>query len=480
MTGKVAKTVKAVKAVKPVAKKPLKDAKTVKDAKPVAKAIAKAVVKKPLKYAKASKATKAVAKKPLKDAKTVKDAKAKKAVVKPVAKKAKKASKPVALRKSKGGGIYDNNVSYNSIVWGKRLQRLKTLLGIKTRVHPEPIEIEIIPPKASLEERIRKFSNSKGKNSQNILYFSKNNKNMLEARLMKHITEHIILKKKSKHFLIMYRYSFIGNESKNETDDGNISFEPLSDDMFENYKDFIRLNAVSKEEKANLQEILRLESNLRTNISELDSESMLNILIQSLLSVGSFHNLVGYIHRECKCENFLYQINSVDTYGYYRYLLDGKSYYLKSCKYNVMISNFEKCKAITDDVEPRLLLEDYKSIVKDFSENKNIQGTSEYNVFMNRLKGEGFNQVFMNRLKGEGFNQRLEQVYSIYTSNKTIDIARDLLNGILLLCLQFFPDIFSNMLPMSGVVLNEPAFELYQEEKREVDFLKGEEFELFI
>ena len=294
---------------------------------------------------------------------------------------------------------------------------------------------------------------------------------MLEARLMKHITEHIILKKKSKHFLIMYRYSFIGNESKNETDDGNISFEPLSDDMFENYKDFIRLNAVSKDEKANLQEILRLEYNLRTNISELDSESMLNILIQSLLSVGSFHNLVGYIHTECKCENFLYQINSVDTYGYYRYLLDDKSYYLKSCKYNVMISNLEKCKAITDDVDPRLLLEDYKSIVKDFSENKNIQGTSEYNVFMNRLKGEGFKQ---------GFNQKLERVYSIYTSNKTIDIAKDLLNGILLLCLQFFPDIFSNMLPMSGVVLNEPPFELYQEEKKEVDFLKGEEFELFI
>lgn len=133
-----------------------------------------------------------------------------------------------------------------------------------------------------------------------------------------------------------------------------------------------------------------------------------------------------------------------------------------------MISNFEKCEAITDDVEPRLLLEDYKNIVKDFSENKNIQSTSEYNVFMNRLKGEGF-------------KQRLERVYSIYTSNKTIDIAKDLLNGILLLCLQFFPDIFENILPMDGVVLNEPAFELYQEEKREVDFfLKGEEFELFI
>ena len=464
-----------MKDAKPVAKavlkKPLKDAKTTK----VAKAVAKPVAKKPLKDAKTVKDAKAVvksvAKKPLKD---VKDDKAVvKSVAKPVAKKPSKAvaKKPVALRKSKGGGIYDNNVSYNSIVWGKRLQRLKTLLGIKTRVHPEPIEIDIIPAKASLEERIRKFTNSKGKNSQNILYFSKNNKNMLEARLMKHITEHIILTRKSKHFLIMYRYSFIGNESKNETDDGNISFEPLSEDMFENYKDFIRLNAVSKEKEANLQEILRLEYNLRTNISELDSESMLNILIQSLLSVGSFHNLVGYIHTECKCENFLYQIDSVDTYGYYRYLLDGKLYYLKSCKYNVMISNFEKCKAITDDVDPRLLLEDYKSIVKDFSENKNIQGTSEYNVFMNRLKGERFNQRF---------DQRLERVYSIYTSNKTIDIARDLLNGILLLCLQFFPDIFSNILPKNGVVLNELPFELYQEEKREVDFLKGEEFELFI
>jgi hypothetical protein len=213
----------------------------------------------------------------------------------------------------------------------------------------------------------------------------------------------------------MYYFSPYNSISHNEVVEGNISFTPQS-------------------------------------ISILDSKSMLNILIQSLLSVGSFHNLVGYIHTECKCENFLYQINSDDTKnGYYRYLLDGKSYYLESCKYNVMISNFEKCEAITDDVEPRLLLEDYKSIVTDFYENKNIQGTSEYNVFMIRLKGEGFNQ---------GFNQKLEQV-----SNKTIDIAKGLLNGILLLCLQFFPDIFKNVIPMDGVVLNEPAFELYQEPK---------------
>jgi hypothetical protein len=430
MTGKVAKAAKAV--AKPLAKKPTKDAKATKATK-AAKAVAKPLAKKPPKDAKAA-----------------------------------KVAKTVALRKSKGGGgIYYNKVSYNSIVWGKRLQRLKSLLGIKTRVHPEPIEIEIIPPKASLEERIRKFTNSKGKNSQDILYFLKNNKNMLETRLMKHITEHIIVTKKSKHFLIMYRYSFPINESKNETDDGNILFEPLSNDMLGNYQDFIRLNAVSNEEKANLQEILRLESNLRTNISELDSESMLNILIQSLLSVGSFHNLVGYIHTECKCKNFLYQINSVDANGYYRYLLDGKSYYLKSCKYNVMISNFEKCKAITDDVEPRLLLEDYKSIVNDFSENKNIQGTSEYNAFMNRLNGEGF-------------DQRLEQVYSIYTSNKTIDIAKDLLNGILLLCLQFFPDIFLKVLPTNGVVLNEQSFELYQKEKKEIEYLREEQFVLNI
>lgn len=225
---------------------------------------------------------------------------------------------------------------------------------------------------------------------------------------MNHITKQIILTKKSKHFLIMYSYSFSKNENKsiNETVDGNISFTLLSDDTVGNYESIIRLNAVSEEKNADYKEILRLDTNLRTNLSELDCESLLNILIQSLLSVGSFHNLVGYIHRECICENFLYQINSVDTDGYYLYRFGDETYYLKSCRYNVMISNFEKCKEITMDTEELdneytkevsddrlendvpahqkdaqykilyLLLEDYKRIFKDFTENENIKSTS--------------------------------------------------------------------------------------------------------
>lgn len=235
---------------------------------------------------------------------------------------------------------------------------------------------------------------------------------------MESIRDNIILNNKSRHFQIMYYFSPYYSISHNEVVEGNISFTSLS-------------------------------------ISELDCESLLNILIQSLLSVGSFHNLVGYIHRNCICKNFLYQINSDDTDGYYTYILDGERYYLKSCRYNVMISNFEKCKEITEVA--LLLLEDYKSIVKDFSVNNNIMGTSVYNVFMNKLN------------KGDGFYKRLEQF--LYTSSNDKGgtyIAKVLLKDILLLCLEFFPDIFVKVLPMNGKMLNANPFELYQEPKATV------------
>lgn len=65
---------------------------------------------------------------------------------------------------------------------------------------------------------------------------------------------------------------------------------------------------------------------------------LLNIILQCLLSVATFHKL-GYIHQDCHGGNFLYHMTE-DTSGYYRYKILGKDFYLKNCGYTMMIYDF--------------------------------------------------------------------------------------------------------------------------------------------
>ena len=336
----------------------------------------------------------------------------------------------------------------------------------------KPVELVPLPqplkPLELLDERIRiyeiisnYFSNKKKKEeysgfvnqNSNLRYLQKKNRIFdgiyLEKLLMETIRDKIILEKKSKHFQIMYHFDAFNSISINEVVEGDLRFTPLTDD-----------------------------------ISGIDCNFLINILIQSFISIGSFHNLTGYIHRNCKCANFLYQINPNYQNAYYMYSFNGKTYYLKSCNYNVMISNFEICKIITindeklnieynkeasnDEVEKGiqvekmndiykvlyLLLADYRRIFKDFTENENITPSSGYECFKKRLNG------FYNRLE-----MCFSKVYFTYTSNNAIDIAKELLNETLLVCLTFFPDIFLEVLPSKNTVLNKIPFELYQETK---------------
>jgi len=69
-----------------------------------------------------------------------------------------------------------------------------------------------------------------------------------------------------------------------------------------------------------------------------NNELIMNLLFQTFISIGTFHNIAGYVHRDTHHGNFLYQKNNDE--GYYEYSLNGKSYYLKSCGYNIMIYDF--------------------------------------------------------------------------------------------------------------------------------------------
>lgn len=304
----------------------------------------------------------------------------------------------------------------------------------------------------------------------------------------------------------MYRYSIFLNNmhnsgdgykmvNNNEEANGDISLlmiKPMTNKQRGALESALELNAVHQKNIPSYKYKLDIDKRL-LNREELNSEDFQNILIQSFLSVGSFHNLTGYIHRDCKYENFLYQNNNAIPNGYYKYTLNDKNYYLKSCKYNVMIYDFglsknmlmsdeELVKEFVKEKSYRgeednyilyyvyLLLADYKRIFLNISYNKNIKETSKYLEYKNIIKGNG-----------DEFWNKLENLLHTVYNNKDFSVeirkyylAKILLGEIIELCLYYFPDIFLTQegydILISGdtkapILNEEKAFELYRNEK---------------
>jgi hypothetical protein len=123
-----------------------------------------------------------------------------------------------------------------------------------------------------------------------------------------------------------------------------------------------------------------------------------------------------------------------------------------------MISNFEKpIKFITgmseqdaeNNTDTTLILNDYIKIFEDFTEHNNLS---------DKFKGK------LDTYMGN-FSKSLKELLNDYKSKRDINIANELLKRVLSLCLTFFPEIFLNVLPKSGKVLNAIPFVLYQEPK---------------
>jgi len=159
--------------------------------------------------------------------------------------------------------------------------------------------------------------------------------NILEINLMTFITRTILLKQLSRHFLMTYGYS--------------ICDKPIDRK--------IRLISINELAKGDLSVLLDDILDLR------DDESILNILFQTFISIATFHNTVGYIHKDTHYGNFLYQENN--EIGYYHYIFNGKDYYLKSCKYNIIIFDYGFATKI-NTIDNNKKMRDSKYIYKDY------------------------------------------------------------------------------------------------------------------
>jgi hypothetical protein len=175
--------------------------------------------------------------------------------------------------------------------------------------------------------------------------------NAKEVRLMTKITKEIILQKTSRHFLMIYGSCVCSKKiaenlklvSINELADGDLK-------MLIHNKDVVS-----------------------------DADLMFNIFIQTFISIATFQNVVGHIHRDPHYGNFLYQNNN--DQGYYHYIFNGNSYYLKACKYNIVIYDYGFASPIVEykstvlpgirNSQVGMIAFDYTNILHSFFNSKN-------------------------------------------------------------------------------------------------------------
>jgi len=163
-----------------------------------------------------------------------------------------------------------------------------------------------------------------------------NASNLFEISLMNKITDDIIMKKLSKHFLIIYRSCLC---KKRE-----ISAK----------SSLISVNEIANGDLATLLNNPEIISN---------NELLYNILFQTFISIATFHNLLSNVHNDCHGGNFLWHYNNEK--GYYHYIFNGINIYLKACKYNIMIYDFGLVKKINKNNSMNVI-KDYCEIIPTF------------------------------------------------------------------------------------------------------------------
>jgi hypothetical protein len=182
-----------------------------------------------------------------------------------------------------------------------------------------------------------------------------NASNLFEISLMNKITDDIIMKKLSKHFLIIYRSCLC---KKRE-----ISAK----------SSLISVNEIANGDLATLLNNPEIISN---------NELLYNILFQTFISIATFHNLLSNVHNDCHGGNFLWHYNNEK--GYYHYIFNGINIYLKACKYNIMIYDFGLVKKINKNNSMNVI-KDYCEIIPTFLNENYDSPDIDFKTEMNNI-----------------------------------------------------------------------------------------------
>ena len=213
--------------------------------------------------------------------------------------------------------------------------------------------------------------------------------NINEINIMTKITNDILLKRLSRHFLMIYKSCICAKRIA------------------------ARLKLIS------INELADGDLKMLVNKTEIlaDKELLFNILFQTYISIATFHNVAGYIHGDSHFGNYLYQLNN--EIGYYHYICDGKDYYLKSCKYNIIIFDYGFATKINANMKN-------KNIVKEESKNLSEDYTKIIFAFMNKKTGWGFYP----KLPIKNINDQMLEIHNLIDHNITLELSSTSTNQI--------------------------------------------------
>ena len=231
--------------------------------------------------------------------------------------------------------------------------------------------------------------------------------NLSEVQIMTKITGDLILKKVSKHFLMIYGACVCSKRIARK----------------------IKLISINELADGDLKMLI----NMREVAG--NSEMMFNILFQTFISIATFHNIAGYTHRDAHYGNFLYQTNSEK--GYYHYIFDNKDYYLKATKCNIIIFDYGFARKILPynkgseialiNRQNRKITEDYQRIINAFF-NKNSGGWGSFP----RLPAEPTNSKMLDIAITIDDIYRKEFIYNFGTTDYAKKLFRVIIKEILL------------------------------------------------
>jgi hypothetical protein len=266
-----------------------------------------------------------------------------------------------------------------------------------------------------------------------------NNRNILESELNSKITELIINKKLSKHFILTYKVIKC-----------NILSNKKLPDIINNRKYIILLNELAR---GDLKHLCKQKDFLNND------DMLYNVFVQIMLSILTFHNF-GYVHRDCHWGNFLYHYNNNLT-GYYHYNINGKNYYLKTGKYSMYIYDFGLCTTI-NRVDNYDIYDDYRRIMGPFV-NQNISKDSwlaDVNMPMNLPSNEF--SIFI-----RDFKYKLRNIYkdNRYISIQNTKFLNLISEGIISELLKLPNNIFTDTKPLNAKIINKKPYYINNKNK---------------
>lgn len=240
--------------------------------------------------------------------------------------------------------------------------------------------------------------------------FGNNGGNRKEINIMNFLTQNMILTQKSRHFLALY----------NKTACLDKKLKPK-----------MRLLSINELAHGDLKGLVETKSVMSND------KLVINLYIQTMISIASFQKATKYYHRDTHWGNFLYQKN-VEK-GYYHYRNKGIDYYLEACDYTIMIYDYGLAKKIKKGVVSPQVLNDYVRINYAFF-NDDQEGWCEGNFISEDLS--------------DTMVTAIDFLMDIEERENNMDIPDEIIGFLN----AFFPDVFMTKRPSN--VINKIPFEI--------------------